>query len=357
MSGSQASELTNSGVSASGEVDTLLIEKFNGKVNEQYLKGENLQVYFEVQTVQGTNTVSNKYMGDTQLQVLAPGQEAEATPTEYDKNALTVDTSVIARNTVAHLHDVQNDINGNKSKIAANQVLKLKKLEDEMLIQQMIFGVINNTEAQRTTPRVSGHGFSIRVDVSDAQADDPNSLLSAIEFAMEQQLEQEVDVDMVTVFMPWKYFNVLRDAERIVSKDYTTVTDTPISGYMLKSYGVPVVPTNRFPTYSNEANNDHNILSSNSNGYRYDTTDEMLTCVAIAFTSDALLVGRTIEVQGDIFWDKKTKSYFIDSWMAEGAIPDRWEAASAVFRAAASDNAEITARANRKAKVIKDISA
>lgn len=34
--------LTNVAVSASGEVDSLLIEKFNGKVNEQYLKGENI---------------------------------------------------------------------------------------------------------------------------------------------------------------------------------------------------------------------------------------------------------------------------------------------------------------------------
>jgi len=154
MAGSQAGELVNSGVSASQEVDTLLIEKFNGKVNEQYLMGENLQVYFDVQSVVGTNTVSNKYMGETELQVMSPGQEAEGTPVEYDKNALTVDTSVIARNIVAHLHDAQNDIEGNKSKIAANQVLQIKRLEDEMLIQQLIYGVLNNTEAERTNPRV-----------------------------------------------------------------------------------------------------------------------------------------------------------------------------------------------------------
>lgn len=79
--------LTNVAVSASGEVDSLLIEKFNGKVNEQYLKGENILSYFDVQTVTGTNTVSNKYLGETELQVLAPGQSPNATPTQADKTS------------------------------------------------------------------------------------------------------------------------------------------------------------------------------------------------------------------------------------------------------------------------------
>lgn len=348
MAGSTATPLVNPAVSASGEVDSLLIEKFNGKVHEEYLKGENLQMFFDMQEVQGTNMVSNKYIGETELQTLIPGQEAEGSAVEYDKNALVVDTSVISRNIVAQLHDVQSDIEGNKSKIAKNQVKKLKQLEDEMIIQQMLLGAISNTEAARTTPRVKGHGFSIKIDISNAQADEANSMLAAIEAALEAQVEQEVDVENIVALMPWKYFNVLADAERLVNKDYVTESGVTISGFVLKRWNIPVMPSNRFPKVVHSGSN-HHLLSNAQNDNRYDTTAEMLNAVAVLFAPDALLLGRTIDLQGDIFWDKKTKSWFIDSWFAEGAIPDRWEAVAAVFRGAAADNAEITARARRKA--------
>lgn len=347
MAGSTATPLTNSAVSASGEVDTLLIEKFNGMVHEQYLKGENLQAYFDMQEAVGTSTISNKYIGETSLQALVAGQEPEAGESEYDKNSLTIDTAVIARNIVATLHDVQNDINGQKSKLAANQVKQLKKLEDQMIIQQMIYGVISNTQAARTTPRVSGHGFSIKVVISDAQATDPNSLLASIEYALEQQVEQEVDINDVVVLAPWTVFNALSDAERLINKDYTTVSGVTMNGFTLKTHGTPIVPSNRFPKVVNTTTS-RNVLSKASNQFRYDNTAEMLNCVAVLFAPDALLLGRSIALQGDIFWDQKTKCWFIDSWYSQGAIPDRWEAVSGIFKGG-SENAAVKARAGRKA--------
>lgn len=348
MAGSTANPLVNPAVSASGEVDSLLIEKFNGIVHEQYLKGENLQSYFNMQEVTGTNMVSNKYIGETQLQAMIPGQEAEGDEVEYDKNALVIDTAVIARNIVAQLHDVQSDINGNKSKLATNQVKQLKRLEDQMIIQQMIYGSIQNTEAVRTNPRVAGHGFSIKVVISDAQAAESDSFLAAIEYAMEQQVEQEVDISDVVALTPWAQFNVLSDAERLINKDYTTESGVKMSGFVLKTTGVPVVPSNRFPKVAHTGSN-HSLLSKASNDYRYDNTSEMLNCVAVMFAPDALLLGRSIALEGDIFWDKKTKAWFIDSWYSQGAIPDRWEAVSAVFKGG-SENATVKARAVRKAR-------
>lgn len=124
--------LTNAAVPNNAEVDSLLIEKFNGVVHKQYLDGENLLSGFMVQSVVGTNIVSNKYIGDTKLQTLTPGQEPEATDTEFNKNALVVDTIVLGRNTVHTLHDIQNDFSV-MEKLAANQMGKLKTLEDQMV--------------------------------------------------------------------------------------------------------------------------------------------------------------------------------------------------------------------------------
>mgnify|MGYP004510026337 CR=1 FL=1 len=363
---STPNNLTNVAVSASGEVDSLLIEKFNGKVNEQYLKGENIMSYFDVQTVTGTNTVSNKYLGETELQVLAPGQSPAATSTQADKNQLVIDATVIARNTVAHLHDVQGDIDSLKPKLATNQAKQLKKMEDEMLIQQMLLGGIANTQAKRTNPRVKGHGFSINVEVAESEAlVNPQYVMAAVEFALEQQLEQEVDISDVAILMPWRYFNVLRDADRIVDKSYTiSQSGATIQGFVLSSYNCPVIPSNRFPKYAQGQK--HHLLSNEDNGYRYDPIAEMNGAIAVLFTADALLVGRSIDVTGDIFYEKKEKTYYIDTFMSEGAIPDRWEAVSVVTtkRQAGTGNVESTAtsaaqhtqvlnRAQRKAVYVK----
>lgn len=354
--------LTNVAVSASGEVDSLLIEKFNGKVNEQYLKGENIMSYFDVQSVTGTNTVSNKYLGETELQVLAPGQSPAATSTQADKNQLVIDATVIARNTVAHLHDVQGDIDSLKPKLAANQAKQLKRMEDEMLIQQMLLGGIANTKAKRTKPRVKGHGFSVNVQIAESEAlANPQYVMAAVELALEQQVEQEVDISDVAILMPWRYFNCLRDADRIVDKSYTiSESGATIQGFVLKSFNCPVIPSNRFPKFTNGAA--HHLLSNKDNGYRYDPTDEMNGAVAVLFTADALLVGRSIDVTGDIFYEKKEKTYYIDTFLSEGAIPDRWEAVSVVTTKRvsgtgavdtpvgnASDHALVLGRARRKA--------
>lgn len=354
--------LTNVAVSASGEVDSLLIEKFNGKVNEQYLKGENILSYFDVQTVTGTNTVSNKYLGETELQVLAPGQSPNATPTQADKNLLVIDTTVIARNTVAHIHDVQGDIDSLKPKLAMNQAKQLKRLEDQMAIQQMLLGGIANTKANRSKPRVKGHGFSINVNVTEREAlANPQYVMAAVEYALEQQLEQEVDISDVAIMMPWKFFNALRDADRIVDKTYTiSQSGATINGFVLSSYNCPVIPSNRFPTFAQDQA--HHLLSNKDNGYRYDPIAEMNGAVAVLFTADALLVGRTIEVTGDIFYEKKEKTYYIDTFMAEGAIPDRWEAVSVVTTMrkddgtadrAGKDHNIVLSRAQRKAVYVK----
>ncbi len=82
--------LTNPAVPVSTEVDTLLIEKFNGTVHQQYLEGENLLSGFDVQEAVNTNMISNKYIGDTKLQTLTPGQDPDATDTEFNKNALII---------------------------------------------------------------------------------------------------------------------------------------------------------------------------------------------------------------------------------------------------------------------------
>ena len=365
MSGSTTSTLVNPAVGA--DVSTLLIEKFNGVVHEQYLKGENLLSKFNVQDVTGTNIISDKYMGETKLQTLTPGQEPEArNDTEFNKNALVVDTIVLGRNTVHTLHDIQNDFDV-MTKLATNQMGKLKTLEDQMVVQQLCAaGLTGGTYDPYAntitggTQRVTGHGVAIYVNLKNdkSQAKDPYMLISAIEVAIMGLVTQRVPVGGMQVVVPIAEFGLLVDYGYIAQSDggsneaTGTNFDSNLSG-RLKGWNLPVMGSVEFTQMKINPHDGetHHLLSNANNSNRYDVTAAMKTANALIFNRDALLCGRTISLQSDIFFDKKTKAYFIDSWLAEGATTGRYDNCAIVASNNASVNTVVSTKAAGKAKV------
>jgi len=362
---SDASTLVDSKVSASGEAKSLAIEKYNGQVKRAYQTNPGLMAYFDMESVKGTNVVSNKYLGVTQVQALAPGKDVRGSEVQFDKNSLVIDTSIISRNIVGALDDVQDDIN-TKGKLAEEQIDALVNLENRMLLQQGVYGAVTNTKAKRTTPRVKGHGFSTIHVIKEASAlDEPLKLMAGIEWVLEDMMIQNVDISKITVFMPWQEFNALRDAERIVDARYNTASGSTIRGFVLKSFNVPIVPTNHFPNKLRDHEDidgegaDHHILSNVNNGNRYDVLtgtngEDQEKCAALLLGREGLLVGRSIDLNGEIWWNKANKSWYIDTYMAEGAIPDRWEHLGALMKGTA-DQAGLDARYKRKINRTTDV--
>jgi hypothetical protein len=367
MSGSTTNNLTNPAVGA--DVPTLLIEKFNGVVHEQYLKGENLLGGFTVQDVVGTNIVSDKYMGETKLQTLTPGQEPEAdNSTEFNKNALVVDTIVLGRNTIHTLHDIQNDFDV-MTKLASNQMGKLKTLEDQMVVQQLLatgltggaFDPYANTITGGIS-RVTGQGVAIKVNLKDdfTQAQDPYQLVSAIEIALMGLVTQRVPLMGLKVIVPIAEFGLLVDYGFIAqteggSNEATgTNFDSNLSG-RLKGWNLPVMGSVEFTQMKinpHDGETNH-LLSNANNGNRYDVTSDMQAAQAVIYGPDALLTGRTISLQSDIFFDKKSKGYFCDSWLAEGATTGRYDNCAVVVSASATADANVLTKAKGKAKATK----
>lgn len=357
---SDVNNLVDPKVSASGEAQSLAFEKFTGQIKRAYANLMGMMSYFDLQQVVGTNSVSNKYLGTTEVQALAPGKDVRGAQAEFDKNSLVIDTTVIARNVVGMLDDVQDDIMV-KGKLAEEQVIAIKKLEDRMLLQQCIFGaLINNKAARNNKPRVKGHGFSIAQQDKHFNLDDPTRILTFIEQILEQAVLQDLDLSRITIAMPWPVFNSLRDAERICDARYNTYGTNNVTGFVLKSFNVPVVPTNHFPNKTRDHKDidgqvgDHHILSKPTNGFRYDVTADQEACIFVCFGNEALLVGRSISLTGEIWWNQANKTWYIDSYLAEGAIPDRWEHLMAGFNANATDThledatARLTERVKRK---------
>lgn len=355
---SDASTLVDSKVSASGEANSLALEKYNGQVKRAYHQDPSMMQYFDLEMVKGTNVVSNKYLGVTTVQALAPGKDVRGSEAQFDKNSLVIDTSIIARNIVGTLDDVQDDIE-TKGKLAQEQVSALKNLENRMLIQQALYGAISNTLTKRGTPRVKGHGFSKIHGIQESEAfANPLKLMAGIEWIIEDMMIQDVDISKITIFLPWIEFNALRDAERIVDARYNTASGTTVTGFVLKSFNVPIVPSNHFPKLLRDHEdidgvaNDHHILSNANNGYRYDVLtgtngEDQEKCAALVLGREGLLVGRSIELMGKIWFNDANKSWYIDSWMSEGAIPDRWEHLGALMKTTA-DEAGLQARYERK---------
>lgn len=328
MPGTNANALTNPAVSSSGQVDNLLIERFTGIIHEQMLRKESIVSHFSVQDVVGTNQVTNKSIGDTELQALIPGQEPESSQVSLDNHSLVIDTVILARNTIAMLHMIQSDISV-QNKLAKNHVKKLIQLQDETLLTQIIKGSIVSSG------RVPGHngGNNVTLAVNGDEVD-PVKYLRALESLVLQMNEKEVDNEEMVFSCPWAQYYVLMDNDKLSNGDFVPggsgANGSVVTGVIVKAYGFPIVPTNRIRQKATPAGF-HHQLSNASNAYRYDTAENIKHCVGVLFGMDALLVGRTMGVESDMYFNKRLKTNFIDSWFSFGAIADRYEYCGAIF--------------------------
>lgn len=345
MTGTNANNLTNPAVSASGQLDSTLIEKFTGIVQEAFLKEDKFESDFRVQTVVGTNQVTTKSMGDTVVDTLTAGQEPAAHSAEFDNHSIVIDTVLLARNTVAMLHNIQSDIEV-QNRLAMNQVKQLVRIEDETLLQQIIRG------AQEKYGRVSGHYGGTVVKLAAANDEnDPIKFLKALRRVVQHMNEKEVEHAAMKIVIPFQQFYVLQDNDHLTNIDYNGAAGNGggATGFILKAVGLNLIPTNRFGLvaqvtkkstwFVDKAAGDtlpktHPLAKGGMS--RYNVTADDMTAVALVYGGDALLVGKTIEIQSDIYFNKRLKTFFIDSWFSFGAIADRYEYCGIVVTAAYS---------------------
>ena len=359
--------LVNPAVPNNTEVPTLLIEKFNGMVQKAYQGGENILSQFKIEEAVGTSMVSNKQMGDTRLQVLVPGTNPQGGQVEFNKNALIIDTIVLGRNRVNTLHDIQNDFDV-MSELASNQAGKIRVLEDQMCLQQVAAGALTGGDydpfANTITggiSRVEGHGVALNVELNDdlSQSQDPYQLVSAIEIALMGLMLQRVPVGSLRVVVPITEFSTLVDYKFVATTEggnNAMDSSNPVAlRGMLKSWNIPIVGSVEFSQMKLNPHDGetHHLLSNANNGNRYDVTTDMQVANALIYAPKALLCGRSIGLMSDIWWDKDTKDYKVDSWLAEGAIFDRYDNMAIVASTLSGDNAAVLTKATGKAKATK----
>lgn len=314
-----------------GDYDELFIEEYGGLVDSAFHEMSMLASQMNVRTVKGTNTVKNYRVGETQLSALTAGVRPDATPANFGDVSVTVDTVVLARNTVALLEDIQNNYDA-KVELARTQGEQLGEFFDEAAYIQAM-------KAARQAAPANLDGYNGGTVVSLAAANDeldPNKLESKILEAVQGMEEKKVRIrgsqfgttgyDGVSVYVsPAQYYTLLQN-DKLVDSQYSMGNANYSGNMLMKVAGLPIHTTTLLPQ---QAVTGH-YLSNASNGNGYDVTATEAKGVVQLFAPRALLAGETISLTSDIFYDKLEKTWFIDSHMAFGVAPDRAEMAAIV---------------------------
>lgn len=299
-----------------GDPHALHIEEFTGLVQGTLDRMSVCAPRIPVRPVKGTSTITNFAVGKSTLQKITPGQPIDGTVNKFGKASMVIDTTIIARAVLPLLETFQTSYDA-RAEIAQEHGKELAKQFDQaFFIQAVKAGLLT---ANRYGLTAAGHtGGSQVVMGASGDISDPAALYSKIVDLLTALRLKDVDPlnDGVIIAVGPTEFATLSMNELLIDSTYVTSDGTNIPGMVLKSQGCAIVQSNNFV---NGQNISGNLLSNSDNGNAYD--GDFTKIVAAAFAPKALMAGETISLQSEIFFDKLSKQWFIDSWRAYGVAP------------------------------------
>ncbi|APU00304.1 major head protein [Ralstonia phage RS-PII-1] len=290
----------------------LHIEQFAGIVEGTIARKSIIRNFVPVRNVQGTSTISGFQVGESTLAKVTPGTEPDGSVNQATKNKLTIDTLVNARAITPLLDDFQNSYDA-KKQIGEEHGKKIAKFFDQSFFIQAI------KAAQMTNAGLPAgwQGGSTMAMAALADEQDAQKLEFRILDLFAAMADKDVDVvedDCVMVLKPAMFYTLLKN-NRLVDRELITSEGTTIKTKALSAAGVPIYFSNNLPTTS--ITNHFLSNAGNSNAYDGDFTKTIGT----VFNPRAFLAGETIPLTSDVFYDKKSKSWFIDAHLAFGVAP------------------------------------
>lgn len=306
----------------------LVIEEFAGIVEGTIQRRSVTEGWLPVRKVTGTATVSKDAIGESQLGVVVPGVTPDGTKNQFSKTSVTVDTLVYARSTLPLLDSFQTKYDVRKE-IGTEHGKKIAKFKDTAFLVQGIKAALATESPYGALP---GHSGGTRETLAAlADVTDPAKLYSAFSRLFAQLEEKDVDPinDDLVIFVRPTVFYALLEAEQVINGQYKTSEGTSVEGHIFKAWGVPVVSTANLPnsvinTIDDEGNSVGRLMGANYTG-------DFSKLVALAMSPRAVLAGETISLTSDVFYDKLSKSWYVDAHLAFAATPDRTEYAGAIL--------------------------
>lgn len=314
-----------------GDLRALVIEEYTGMVEGTLARRSLLADKIPFRTIKGTDTFTNRAVGAAgPMRKLVAGQTLDGVPTQFARNSLTIDTVVAHREAFSMLDVFLTNIDVRRE-VAQEQGKQTAKFLDKSLFIQALKAA-NLTESTfkgtAATGKPAGHyGGSQEVLAAALDYQDPVKLYAALARLFVKMEKKDVDPredGLMIVVRPDEYYTLLQ-AEQLINQQYITATGNSIEAWVLKTYGVPVWSTNNCPFL--ETVTGHQLSNvANSNAYDGDFSKT----IALAFSDKAIMAGETIPLQSKVFFDDLSKTWFVDSWLAFAAGPNRAEYAGAV---------------------------
>jgi len=343
----------------SGNVNPLYIEEYGGEVEHRFLKDSFMRQFFKFKSVRGTDTITNDRIGHTQLQKVQRGIRPQDHSPTFDNISVKVDTIVLARTNQFLLDDFLEHIDTRKE-VGIEHGKEIGKFFDESFIVQAIkacqitnkvptkdangdvdgsalVGGWEDVATAGTKPsnkiRTAPEGFQGGTVIQLAAAgdeEDPELLELAIQDLCQKIEEKDVDImEAVLLMRPAQYYTLLKN-DKLLDKDFSSANGDYAQGKVLKSNGVRLQVTNRFPKASDVGVTHY--LSNAGNDYAYDVEAEDVECKVLLLMPKALLAGETIPLTSKVYYSDIELQWFIDSYLAYGVTPNRAEMAGGIFQ-------------------------
>lgn len=305
---------------AAGAIDALHIEELVDGVEGTLNRRSVMAGFVPVRTVKGTSVLQKFAHGQSTLQKITPGQPIDGTVSKFGKATLKIDTTLIAREVIPNLEVFQTSYDARREIAMEHGKVMAKQYDEAFFIQATKAGLATSTKYGITA---AGHLGGSQVTLAAAgDRTDPARLYDALLDLLTAMRKKDVDPigDNVIFAVDPTDFATLMQNELVINSNYINSEGTSIEAQLLKGHGVPIVQSNNFIAGKTITGN---LLSNADNGNAYD--GDFSKVVATAFSPMALLAGETLPLQGDVFFDKLTKQWFVDAWRAYGVTTDRHE--------------------------------
>jgi hypothetical protein len=224
---------------------------------------------------------------------------------------------IIARVTLAMLAQVQDRLSI-KSRTPMNFGRKIAKAIDEILLLMCVKSAMKATGAGEVSDMPAGTNYELAAASDEV---DPTDLEAGIMVLAQTLAEKEVELMDGKLYMaPAQYFTLLKN-DKLTSVDYSGGNANYAAAMIVQSSGMPIVMTNRITQAADDG------TDTSKNGYlmgaNYTTSDEESDAVAVFAMPESIMVAQSIPLTSDVYWEKRLLCWFIDSYLAFGAAPDR----------------------------------
>lgn len=288
-----------------------MIEQYGGKVDSQYAKTSMMRNWINVRPVVGTDTIIDRRVGRTVLKTVTPGVRPDADPTAFGRTSLTVDTLVLARDNRSVLNEFQTDFAA-RMELGKDHGKEMGKLFDQSILIAGIKGSAASAPAGLNGAFGPGKSETL---AAAGDENDPDLFYEACARSVVAMQLNDMDTDEAVFFVNPTQYDVLMNNCKLIDRDFSADNGDFASGTFKTLKGVPVVMTNRLPTAAITGH----PLSNATNSNFYDVSAAEARTKALLLHPDALLVGETIGLSSDVYYEKTELQWFIDSWHAFGA--------------------------------------